>query len=223
MKRMLLAAALAAAFTAHADEPADSTTIAVATSLGEMVKYNLDGLEARGIKVDYDEFAGVFARALKGEPTGMTAREANEYMTRLFERVRAAGEAKADTIREKAFVDEAAAAEGAIVLPSGTVMQIITEGEGEMPAPTDTVMVRYVGKLSDGKVFDDELAEAVEFEAGRLIKGFTDGLTHMRPGGTYRLVIPAAAGYGERGVPGVIPGNSALDFTVTLDAIKKGD
>ena len=222
MKRLAIAVALAAcAAWANAEEAADSTTIAAATSLGEMVKYNLDGLEARGIKVDYDEFARVFASVLKGEPTGMTAAQANEYMSRLFAGIRSASEAKADTVAEKAFVDAAAAAEGAIVLPSGTVMQIITEGEGDMPKAEDIVTVRYVGKLSDGTVFDDELSEAVDFEAGRLIKGFTDGLTHMRPGGTYRLVIPASAGYGERGVPGVIPGNSALDFTVTLDAIKK--
>ena len=38
----------------------------------------------------------------------------------------------------------------------------------------------------------------------------------MRPGGRYRLVMPASLGYGTAGIPGVIPGNAALDFTVDL-------
>ena len=51
------------------------------------------------------------------------------------------------------------------------------------------------------------------------MKGFTEGLENMQAGGTYRLVIPSSMAYGPQGVPGTIPGNSALDFTVTVLAI----
>ncbi|MBP2691587.1 MAG: FKBP-type peptidyl-prolyl cis-trans isomerase, partial [Muribaculaceae bacterium] len=48
------------------------------------------------------------------------------------------------------------------------------------------------------------------------VPGFTEGLKMMRPGGRYQVIIPASLGYGERGVPGAIPPNAALDFTVDL-------
>ena len=43
----------------------------------------------------------------------------------------------------------------------------------------------------------------------------------MRPGGTYRLIIPSELGYGERGAGKDIPPGAALDFTVTLVDIVK--
>ena len=45
----------------------------------------------------------------------------------------------------------------------------------------------------------------------------------MKPGGEYRLFIPASLGYGDRGAAGVIPPGAALDFTVKLlDVLKDG-
>ncbi len=38
----------------------------------------------------------------------------------------------------------------------------------------------------------------------------------MKPGGSYRFVVPASLGYGAEGVPGAIPPNAALDFTLKL-------
>jgi FKBP-type peptidyl-prolyl cis-trans isomerase len=56
-----------------------------------------------------------------------------------------------------------------------------------------------------------------------VIKGFAEGLKLMRLGGKYRVIIPSELAYGERGINGVVPGNAALDFTVTLDAIQPKD
>ncbi|MDE5647858.1 MAG: FKBP-type peptidyl-prolyl cis-trans isomerase [Muribaculaceae bacterium] len=75
--------------------------------------------------------------------------------------------------------------------------------------------VSYEGRLSDGTVFDTT-ETPIAMTVGTLVPGFNQGLMKMRPGGTYRLVIPAEMGYGREGIPGVIPGNAALDFTVTL-------
>ena len=54
------------------------------------------------------------------------------------------------------------------------------------------------------------------FPIDNLVPGFTEGLKMMKAGGKYRLFIPARLGYGSQNVQGVIPGNSALDFTVEL-------
>ena len=48
------------------------------------------------------------------------------------------------------------------------------------------------------------------------VPGFSEGLKLMKPGGRYRIVIPASLGYGAQGVPGDIPPNAALDFHIDL-------
>lgn len=195
----------------------DSTSTAAATVLGTMIKGSLSSLENRGIEIDYDVFAQTLGKVLKGESTGMTPQEADEYMSAIFMAHAPAAAKPLDAAEQAAFVAEAAAAEGAVLLPGGTVMQIITEGEGAMPQHGQSVKVRYTGKLADGTVFDEQQQDPVDFDVDGLIAGFTEGLLQMRPGGTYRLVIPADQGYGDRGVPGVIPPGAALDFIVTLE------
>ena len=63
----------------------------------------------------------------------------------------------------------------------------------------------------------------IQFPVNRLVAGFTEGLKMMKPGGEYRLFIPPALGYGDRGAAGVIPPGAALDFTVRLLDIMPSD
>ncbi|MCD8387893.1 MAG: FKBP-type peptidyl-prolyl cis-trans isomerase [Bacteroidales bacterium] len=210
-----------AIFNLKAQESSDSASVAAATALGSMVKENVDRLNHIGIPINYDVFATTFTQVLKGEDTGMTPDQANEYMSRLFYEAQAA-RMKADTVSvasQKEFLAKMAAQEGAVTYPSGVILIVETEGEGPMPTADDTVLVSYSGRLSDGTVFDDTYGQAVEFPVSGLIPGFTEGLEHMHPGGTYRLIIPADQGYGTHGA-GPIPGNAALDFTVTLEGIE---
>lgn len=95
------------------------------------------------------------------------------------------------------------------------MFQVIVEGEGVTPVSGDDVVLNYVGAFSDGSVFD-RTEEPVKFDVDRLVPGFTEGLKMMRPGGKYRIVIPSSLGYGERGIPGDVPPNAALDFTIEL-------
>jgi FKBP-type peptidyl-prolyl cis-trans isomerase len=55
---------------------------------------------------------------------------------------------------------------------------------------------------------------------GSVIAGFDQGLVGMRVGGTRLLIIPSALGYGAAGVPGLIPPNSGLVFSVELLAVQ---
>ncbi len=115
------------------------------------------------------------------------------------------------------FLAQEAAAEGAVQSESGMIRQILVEGEGAQPEPTDEVKVHYHGTLRDGTVFDSSVdrGEPAQFPLNRVIPCWTEAVTQMKVGGKSRIVCPASIAYGSRGM-GEIPGDAALVFEVEL-------
>ena len=113
-----------------------------------------------------------------------------------------------------------ASRKGVVTTPSGLLFEVVTEGEGNMPQSADKVTITYAGRLADGTMFDRS-EQPVEFDVDRLVPGFTEGLKMMKPGGVYRIYIPASLGYGAEGIPGAIPGNAALVFDIKLLGVGK--
>jgi FKBP-type peptidyl-prolyl cis-trans isomerase len=96
----------------------------------------------------------------------------------------------------------------------GLTYTVIKPGKGDKPGADSKVKVNYKGLLTaDGSEFD--AGQGAEFKVGGVIPGFAQGLQLMQPGGSYRLCIPAALGYGETGT-GPIPANADLVFEVDL-------
>jgi FKBP-type peptidyl-prolyl cis-trans isomerase len=96
----------------------------------------------------------------------------------------------------------------------GLTYTVIKPGKGEKPQPDSRVEANYSGRLqADGSEFDS--GKAAKFKVAQVIPGFSQGLQLMQPGGSYRLCIPAALGYGEQAA-GSIPPNSNLVFEVDL-------
>lgn len=96
----------------------------------------------------------------------------------------------------------------------GLSYTVIKPGKGERPNAESKVIVNYKGMLTaDGTEFDS--GQAAQFPVGGVIRGFAQGLQLMQAGGSYRLCIPAALGYGAAGT-GPIPANADLVFEVDL-------
>lgn len=105
-------------------------------------------------------------------------------------------------------------------------------GDGAVARPGMTVTVTYTGWLYDpsapehqGRRFDASADHGGAFSftlgAGRVIKGWDQGIVGMRVGGERRLLIPARLAYGQRGAGGVIPPRAPLVFDVHLRAASR--
>lgn len=105
-------------------------------------------------------------------------------------------------------------------------------GTGEPAIAGDEVSVHYTGWLYDqnapdkrGQKFDSSRDRGEPFVfllgAGRVIRGWDDGVAGMQRGGKRELQIPSGLGYGARGAGKVIPPGASLVFEVELLDIRK--
>ena len=111
-----------------------------------------------------------------------------------------------------------------ITTNSGLRYEDQAEGNGQAAQAGNTVEVHYTGWLADGTKFDSSHDRKQPFSfqlgAGRVIKGWDEGVAGMKPGGKRKLIIPAALAYGSRGAGNVIPPNAELTFEVELLKIR---
>ena len=102
-------------------------------------------------------------------------------------------------------------------------------GSGEVAMKGNTVSVHYTGWFyTEGKrgaKFDSSLDRKMPFEfklgARQVIPGWDEGVEGMKVGGKRELIIPPDLGYGTRGMPGIIPPNSTLNFEIELLKVSK--
>jgi FKBP-type peptidyl-prolyl cis-trans isomerase len=105
---------------------------------------------------------------------------------------------------------------------------VFTElGEGTRAKSGDKVSVHYIGKLTDGKEFDNSYKRGTPFSftigEGKVIKGWDEGIALINVGDKAVFTIPAELGYGPMEVPGLIPANSTLIFEVELISAETGN
>lgn len=131
-----------------------------------------------------------------------------------------AGEAKAAGSK---FLAENGKREGVKTTASGLQYEVIKQGDGAKPVPTDKVNVHYHGTLVNGKVFDSSVqrGEPITFGVQEVIKGWTEGLQLMSVGSKFKFYIPSELAYGDSGAgPDIGPGET-LVFEVELLKIEK--
>ena len=99
-------------------------------------------------------------------------------------------------------------------------VEVLQAGDGAEATAGKNVSVHYTGWLTDGTKFDSSVDRGQPFQfplgAGRVIRGWDEGVAGMKIGEKRRLTIPSHMGYGERGAGGVIPPNATLVFEVEL-------
>lgn len=141
--------------------------------------------------------------------------------------------AQPDAPAEPAQVEVEAAMNAAFAeLAPGLTMRILREGDGATAQAGDIAIVHYTGWLYDetaqdnrGTKFDSSLDRDQHFQfplgAGRVIRGWDQGVVGMKEGEKRELVIGSAMAYGERGAGNVIPPGATLVFEVELAKVQR--
>lgn len=99
---------------------------------------------------------------------------------------------------------------------TGTGLYVVVNslGSGAGCNAHSDVKVKYTGYLTNGTQFDQSTS-GITINLQQVIKGWTEGIPHFKEGGSGKLLIPSALGYGDQST-GSIPANSVLIFDVEL-------
>ena len=109
--------------------------------------------------------------------------------------------------------------------PADLLIEDLEVGTGDEAAAGQQVTVQYVGVAhSNGRQFDASWDRGQPFSfplgAGRVIRGWDQGVAGMKVGGRRQLVIPPHLGYGDRGAGGAIKPGETLIFVVDLISVR---
>lgn len=104
---------------------------------------------------------------------------------------------------------------------NGLVVQdLVVPDDGRAAADGDRVRIHYEGRLADDTVFDSSYQRgdpiAFDLGAGQVPAGLDQGVVGMRLFGRRRLTVPPALGYGDEGIPDLIPPAATLVFELEL-------
>lgn len=137
------------------------------------------------------------------------------------------------SVEEQAKTDQPVTEEAGEVVTTASGLKYIdlVEGQGEEAVSGMTVSVHYTGWLAEngakGRKFDSSRDRGEPYQvnlgAGRVIRGWEEGLQGMKVGGQRRLIIPPELGYGARGAGRLIPPNATLIFDVEFVDVAQGE
>ncbi len=217
---LLLSASVAIAET-DLNNPVQKESYAMGVMFAEQIT---QGLKASPNEVDRKVLLEALVDQFNGAETLMSVEDVRAFFA---EKQQAQAEQLKQQMGEnmkagEAFLAEYAKKDGVKKTDSGIYYQVLTEGDGNKPSPTDTVKVHYRGTLKDGNEFDSSYARGVpaEFPVNGVIQGWQEVLQLMSVGSKWEAAIPSQLAYGERGAGGAIGPNEPLVFEIELLEIK---
>lgn len=198
----------------------DKVSYAIGYDIGKDV-------EGQGLGLNAGALLEGLGDALAGNAAALSAEERQRVRQAFQEKKRAESAAKRGALAEKnqqegdAFLAQNGAREGVVTTESGLQYEVLTPGDGAVPAADDNVKVHYRGTLLDGTEFDSSYArgEPAVFPVKGVIPGWTEALQLMQEGAKWKLFVPSNLAYGERGAGRKIGPNQTLIFEVELQTI----
>ena len=179
------------------------------------------GVKAQGLDtIDANAVAKAFKDVFAGNDLDISEEESMQVLQDFFGKLAAEKSAKS-VEAETEYLSENAAKEGVITTESGLQYEVMTKGNGAKATTGDQVTVHYHGMLTDGTVFDSSVdrGEPAQFGVTQVIPGWVEALQLMNVGDKWKLTIPSALAYGDKGAGGLIGPGETLVFEVELIGI----
>ena len=134
---------------------------------------------------------------------------------------------ESNLIEEKQVTESESTAVAVFEIAPGITARVLRAGDGRVAQVGDIVEVHYTGWLYDeaaednrGSKFDSSVDRGEHFQfplgAGRVIKGWDQGVEGMAIGELRELTIAPEMAYGDRGAGSVIPPGATLVFEIEL-------
>jgi FKBP-type peptidyl-prolyl cis-trans isomerase len=224
------------AATAQPAPPAGPASAGAGWSLedkaGYIIGLNLgNNLRQQEIPVTADQIIKGLRDGLGNTKAQLTDQEIQGAMSQFQQQIAAKQQEKMKSLSDKnkkegdAFLAANKAKPGVKTTASGLQYEVIKEGTGPTPKPSDKVTVNYKGTLLDGKVFDSsyDRGQPATFVVSQVVPGWVEALQLMKVGSKYRLVLPPSLAYGDSGAGNEIGPSSVLQFEVELLKVEPGD
>lgn len=193
--------------------PADSLQYTLGAYLGQWITNN--GFMVTNPEVFKKGMDDVLLNKLLMIDAATVASKLDGYQKRLI--------TERSSQQEKLLFENVKGKDGVGMLPSGVAYVILQAGNGIRPQTADSVSIHVRGYLPDGNQFEDTYARKIPLKVtpSTLVQGMNEALQIMPVGSIWRVFIPSALGYAERGVPGLIPAYSALIFEIELVNVER--
>ncbi|HRE81549.1 MAG TPA: FKBP-type peptidyl-prolyl cis-trans isomerase [Opitutaceae bacterium] len=115
----------------------------------------------------------------------------------------------------------------AVLLDGGIRFVEKQKGQGLPITRGDVVTALYIGRLLDGKIFNQKQSRnhSFTFEVGadprQIILGWEQALRVMQNGGRYVIAIPAELAYRDYGRPGQVPPHATVIFEMEILEVQR--
>lgn len=227
MRPTLAAVAVIAALgVAGISQAQSGTTTVNKAKASEIVGYQLASQYpewARGL-ISPQQVGQAVTRALEGQKPSMSQAELESTAKALSTQLQTLGKQHYDQVAAQnkqqgdAYLAKNKTQPGVHTTSDGLQYQVISQGTGPKPKPSDTVQVNYTGSFVNGETFDSSAQHGsgpAKLDLANVFPGFKEALTMMPVGSHYKFVIPSDLAYGADPKNG-FPPNATLIFDVTL-------